>query len=65
MLVENSFSCFNQIEMSDITLFERYETMRYTKAGNTGRPEVVRDDNEGRVDWQRVSTGENIKRLKN
>ena len=52
------FSCFNQIEISDIKYFERYEARRYTKAGNTDPSEVVRDDNEGRVDWQRVSTDE-------
>ena len=32
---ESSFSCFHQIDISDIKIFLRCEAWRYTKAGNT------------------------------
>ena len=32
---ESSFSCFHQIDISEIKIFLRYEAWRYTKAGST------------------------------
>ena len=32
---ESSFSCFHQIDISDIKIFLRCEVWRYTKAGST------------------------------
>ena len=54
--IDNSFSWLHQIDISDKKPFEIYESGAIKKAGKTDQSEVVKDDNEGRADWQRVST---------
>ena len=54
--IENSFSCLDQIDISDIKHLEGCEDGCYNRNGGTEQSEDTLDHSKGRVDLQRVST---------
>ena len=67
--IENSFSCLDQIDISDIKHLEGCEAGCYNRNGRTEQSEDTLDNSKDRVDLQRVSSDKSsvspYNRLKN